>query len=809
MLISLNWVRQHCPFTTEDSPRRIGEIFSLATAEVEGVELFAQDLNRFVVAKVLELEPIPKAKKLRKALIDAGNDEPVTVVCGAPNVEVGMHVPFAAPGITVGDLTLKKAKIFGVESSGMLLSEKELGLSEDHSGLLELPSEFAPGTPLDELYKDAEDIILEVDNKSLTHRPDLWGHYGIAREFSTIYGAELNAYAINESLAQGKGASEVTVQIRDGAARERCRRYIGLRIDGVKVGPSPDWLQKRLLAVGSRPINNLVDITNYILFDLGQPLHAFDREAIQGGEIHVRMASEGEKMTLLDGREIQLDTEDLLIADADRPVALAGVMGGDGSQVSDSTTSIFLESANFEPTSVRRSSIRHGRTDSSARFEKSLDPVQARLAILKAAELVLEFCPEAKIVGELQDVGFEAPEPIRIETSPQKIIHRLGCDLKPDRVQEILDRLGFAIDSSSGSSKKGEDHWEVTVPSWRATRDVSIPQDLVEEVGRIHGYDNIEPFAPLWPVSTPQANSRRKLERKIKSHLSYHGGLNEVLTYSMVGEAHCKTFDLDPGAHMLLENSMSEDHDRMRREIIPLHIEKVKENQRYFDSLSFYEVGRVYRKEKSKLTSPDLPDETTRVCGMWVEDQKSDANFYEVRSLLLSLIQALGLGQAEVVEAEAVPSWAHPQVAAQLKLGESDLGCFYRLHPNVMGEFDLRGDVLAFDLDFEALMEAESSKVGYTPLPRFPDVPFDLSLLAPKREPVRNLEEIAYRAGGELLKSVKVFDIYQGKGLEEDQKSVSLNLVFRSDEGTLSAEEIEALQNSVIEAFSQAGFPIR
>lgn len=808
MLISLNWVRQHCPFPLEHEPRRLGEIFSLATAEVEGVEVRGEGLDRFVVARVLEVAPIPKAKKLRHVRVDVGASEPVEVVCGAPNVRPDLRVPFAAPGVTVGGQKLEKAKIFGVESSGMLLSEKELGLSDDHAGLLELDPDAEPGTSLDELFPGVEDIVLEVDNKSLTHRPDLWGHHGIAREFSTIFRTPLEPLEVPEELATQPGEAGVSVEIAAGKATERCRRYLGLRIDGVTVAPSPDWLKQRLLAVGSRPINNLVDITNYILLDLGQPLHAFDLESLAGPRVEVRMAREGETMTLLDGRSIELDPEDLLIADAEKAVALAGIMGGDGSQVQDSTTSIFLESANFEPTGVRRSSLRHGRTDSSARFEKSLDPEQARRAILRAARLVLDLCPGARVVGSLVDVGFEPPEPLTIETGPREITGRLGCDLPAKRVREILEDLGFRIEKQGKATGKNV-RWKVEVPGWRATRDVSIPEDLVEEVGRIHGYDNIEPFAPLWPISTPSPNLRRRLEREIKQHLSYHGGLNEVLTYSMVGEAHCRFFGLDPEAHLRLKHPMNEEQDRLRREIVPLHLEKVRDNQRYFDALGFYEVGRVYVKDPDHLREPELPRETTRVAGVVGYPTRGDRGFYQLKYLLTSLAGALVLPPAEVRPLEHPPTWAHPGVAAELRIDGRSVGSFYRIHPDVHARLELKGEVLAFDLDFEALFEIPTRDLTSSPLPRFPGVPFDISVLAPEREPVATLEAIVHEAGGDLLRSVEVFDVYRGKGLDDDQKSVSLHLEFRSSERTLEPAEIETLQQVVLEALAEAGFPLR
>ena len=378
MQISLNWIRVFCPFETKETPLEIGARFSVHTAEVEHAFERGATLRNVAAARVLSVKPHPNADRLTVVRVDAGKGREPEVVCGAPNVREGLVVPYAAPGVKVGDREIREAKVRGVLSQGMLCSEKELEVSEEASGLWELPSEASPGTSLAAIFPELSDTILEIDNKSLTHRPDLWGHYGIAREFSAIYGVPLRPLEVDEKVAPAKGKGSVRVSFSGkgiGGREGLCRRYCGLQIDDVRVESSPRWLRHRLLSVGSRPINNIVDITNYILFELGQPLHAFDTSRIEGSEIRVRRAFAGEELRLLDQSDVKLETEDLVIADARSAVALAGIMGGSGSEVGEATTSIFLESANFAPARVRRTSIRIGkRTDSSLRFEKSLDP---------------------------------------------------------------------------------------------------------------------------------------------------------------------------------------------------------------------------------------------------------------------------------------------------------------------------------------------------------------------------------------------------------------------------------------------------
>ncbi|MBI4605219.1 MAG: phenylalanine--tRNA ligase subunit beta [Planctomycetes bacterium] len=809
MLISLNWIRELCPFETAETPVEIGARFSLHTAEVEHAAARGEGLERIVAARVLAVKPHPAADRLTVVTVDPGGPRR-EVVCGAPGVREGRIVPYAAPGTVAGGKEIREATVRGVVSHGMLLSEKELGASDEGGVLWDLPAGTAPGTPVASLFPALRDVILEVDNKSLTHRPDLWGHQGIARELSAIYRVPLAPFAVDERLAAAGGTASVRVSFEGPGVGGRdglCRRYCGLQIDGVKVGPSPDWLRHRLHAVGARPINNVVDVTNHVLFELGQPLHAFDTTRVEGGEIRVRRARPGERLALLDGSEAALGPEDLVIADARRVVALAGVMGGAGSQIEEGTTSVFLESANFAPAPLRRTSVRTGkRTDSSLRFEKSLDPANARTGILRAAKLLLDLCPGARVVGPLQDVGFEPPPPIQITTSPAFIARRLGAELEAKDVRGVLERLGFVVNGPEGGG------WKVTVPSWRATKDVSIPEDLVEEVGRIHGYDRIRPFAPLWTVESPRVNEHRRFERLAKDFLALHAGLSEVITYPMVGAAHCRAFGLDPDAHLKLVNPMSEDMDRLRREIVPVHLEKARDNQRYSSRFGFFELGRVYRKPRERMLEPELPDERSRLAGVLSFEAKSPANFYEVRHIVVSLLERLRAPEVSIEAARGlgpVEPWAHPAVYARIVAGGKDLGGFYRVHPATEARLELEGDVLAFDLEFDGLFKGVRREVAYRPPLRFPLVPFDVAVVAPERTPAREILGVIEAAAGDLLRSAEVFDVFRGGQVGEGKKSVAFHLAFGSEERTLSGEERTAVEARVMEALKRAGFGLR
>lgn len=819
MLISLNWIRDFCSVPLREKPTTLGSRFSLHTAEVESVLEFGAKLRRIVVARVESVSPHPEADRLQVVRADLGG-KTVSVVCGAPNVRPEQLVPYAPPGVTISGQKIEARKIRGVQSAGMLCSQKELEISADGAGLWELPEGVPPGTPLLKAYSELQDVVLEVDNKSLTHRPDLWGHYGIAREFATIYRTELKPLEVDESLATAPGVSAIAVEVagvnldgdpggnvggRDGA----CRRYCGLQIDSIQVAPSPAWLQNRLLAVGSRPINNIVDVTNYILFELGQPLHAFDSTLVKGGKIVVRRACQGERIELLDDTTVELQDDDLVIADGEEPVALAGVMGGAGTEISHSCTSVFLECANFAPTGVRRTSRRSGKvTDSSLRFEKSLDPEVARVGILRAAKMILELCPGAKVVGPLQDVGYEPAPPIEVQTNAKFLTQRLGARITTRRVRESLERLGFGV--------QGEDleTWTVSVPSWRATKDVSIEEDLVEEVGRIYGYDNIKPFAPSWPVAAPGGNSHRTFERRAKSFLTQYAGLSEVFTYSMVGRAHCERFGLDPDAHLKLKNPVSEDMDRLRREIVPIHIEKGRDNQRFFEEFGFFEVGRVYRKECDRLRSSELPDEKSRLAGLYCFAERKEENFYQVRGMVLRLLLNLGIDSASMAplgDGElTLPTWIHPTVVGRVTAGGSPFGLVYRVHPMIVRELKCKekADLIAFDIAFDDVVErAPKAFVDYSPPLRYPTVPFEVTVVAEARVLVRDLCAIVEDAAGEALLKCRIGNVYAGVG--EGKKAVNIRVVFGSSERTLSGEEVSALQTRVIGALGDRGFPLR
>ncbi|MFT5128939.1 MAG: phenylalanyl-tRNA synthetase beta chain, partial [Rhodothermales bacterium] len=531
MHISFNWMRDFAPIELGESPTRLGEIISLAIAEVEGVSSHGDALGQVTVAEVLETEPHPNADSLKIATLNDGT-RIRRIVCGAPNCKAGIKTPFADIGAQLPDtdkdgnptvFTITPREIRGVESDGMLCSGRELQLSEDHDGIWIFPEDAPVGTKMSELddFRAAKDVLLEVDNKSLTHRPDLWGHYGFAREMAVVQNVPLAPYPGQEP------DSDTDCEFRiDNRIPDQCRRYAGLHIDGITVAPSPPWLTQRLKAVGMNSINNIVDITNYVLLELGQPMHAFDVTTLRGRQITVRHASEGETFLALDEKEYELGPTDIVIDDDGRPVALGGVMGGLETGVTSSTTNIFLESANFAATPIRLTANRLDlRSDSSSRFEKSLDPEHVPMALRRAWQLIRQLCPGATCSGGIVD-DFATPyAPIAIATSHNFLRQRLGAPVEDDFIDRVLSGLGFGL---SGDL-------DISVPSWRGTKDVAIPEDIVEEVGRHFGYDNIVPHAPSFELQVPAANASRSLERQLKAILTEGHGFHEILCYPMIG----------------------------------------------------------------------------------------------------------------------------------------------------------------------------------------------------------------------------------------------------------------------------------
>ncbi len=558
MMVSFSWLKQYIDLPDSVTADEVARALTMSTVEVEGVHHKGKGLENIVVGKVVACEKHSNADKLKVCTVDVGSEK-LQIVCGGSNVHDGMLCAVAKLGAKVrwhgeGEpVEMKEAEIRGVKSFGMICASTEIGLGDmfpvkEEKEILDL-SDTTPfpflhkeggiGKPLAEVL-GLGDTVLEIDNKSMTNRPDLWGHYGMAREVAAVFKKTLKIYPVKSGGAgispKAKLFDRVKVKVEDA---KLCPRYMAVAIDGVKVGPSPAWLAQKIQAIGLRPINNIVDITNYVMYDLGEPMHAFDKSKVQSPKskvvnIDVRRAKDGEVFKTLDGNVHKLDSSMLVIASDEKAVALAGIMGGEESGISAETTTIVFEAANFDAATVRKASVKLGlRTDSSARFEKALDPNLCEQAIAKAVELTLQLCPTAKVASKVIDEKkfhlYQGP----IELTWDFLNKKIGVEIDKKEVAVILTRLGFGV-------KEKKDRLLVTMPTWRATRDISIPEDLVEEVARIYGYNNIPVKLPAFPIVPPAVNEERALEWKLREIFSQGLGYSEVSNYSFVSEAQIK-----------------------------------------------------------------------------------------------------------------------------------------------------------------------------------------------------------------------------------------------------------------------------
>jgi len=647
-----------------------------------------------------------------------------------------------------------------------------------------------------------EDSVYDIDNKSLTHRPDLWGHYGFAREVAAVYHKELSP--LNLGKWGYPESSTEPLQVNVSIDQELCPRYSGLVIEGIKVEPSPDWLVERLEKAGARAINNIVDLTNYVMFELGQPMHAFDRSKISGNQIQVRLAHEGEKIETLDGEEHELSHEMMIIADAEKAVAIAGVMGGANSEVNESTTSMVLESANFHPTHVRRTAAKLGiRTDSSMRFEKGLDPVQTETAIRRFTTLLMEICPTARVTSPLLDDNRSNQESIVINTSFDFINRRLGTNLESEVILGILERLAFKV-------KIDGHNIQVTAPSFRSTGDISIPMDLVEEVGRVFGYDNITPIKPLTPVKPVQMSPLHSLQRHLRAVLSRDLGFYEVYNYGFVGDKLLETVGSSAEGHIALANPLASDQNLLRTSLVPNMLKITAENLRFRKSFRIYELERVFLPEKQNEI---FEHDRFELCGLICDTawkKGTEDIFFGIKGALEDLLSQLPQkGARRYRPAEGpLPNWCHPGRTADVFIGSEKIGYLTQLHPQITQNLGIKAGVGFFVLDISKTLEMPVAEASFEKVQKYPTVPFDISMITDEHTLIADVQEII-QAVSSMVKKIELFDVYTGDNIGAGKKSLAFKITFAASDHTLQPEEIETLQSSVMKALDSHGHMVR
>lgn len=807
MNISYNWLKEYIDFRL--SPEELADALTsigLEVGTVEEVESIRGGLRGIVIGKVLTCVEHPNSDHLHITTVDLGNGEPTQIVCGAPNVAAGQTVVVATVGTTLYDgdneFSIKKSKIRGVESFGMICAEDEIGIGTSHDGIIVLNEEVKPGTPAAEYYNLKSDWLIEVD---LTpNRVDAASHYGVARDLSAWLACHAEPSQLRrpsvEAFATDRPDGAVAVEVDD---YEACPRYSGVTIRNIKVGESPEWLKNYLSAIGQRPINNIVDITNFILLGMGQPLHCFDVDKIDGGKIVVRKCKQDTPFTTLDGVERKLDERDLMICNADKPMCIAGVFGGLDSGVTESTTSIFLESAYFNPTSIRKTARRHGlSTDASFRYERGTDP-NITMYCLKLAALMVKELAGGEICGEPVDIYPKEIKPYPVTLRYDYLNALVGKDIPSEKVDSIVKSLEMEIVNHSDNSI------DLLVPTYRV--DVQRPCDVVEDVLRIYGYNNVDFSRNLraslsFKTITDSSNELREL---ISNQLTATG-FNEILNNSLTAESYYEGLTDEHHAPVKLLNPLSNDLNVMRMSLLFGGLEVIEHNVNRRDAdLMLYEFGKIYNRDlsiESTAENPIAPYTETERLGLWLTGNirsgnwarpEEKATFFDMKAIVANIFARLGINDKEI-ELKPVKSSFYSNAVEIATRSGKQLGTLGIVAKAMLKRCDVKQEVIYADLDWTALVKlAVKKNVTYAPLPKTHPVKRDLALLLDEAVTMAQVEKIVRDSEKKLLRGVELFDVYQGKNLEPGKKSYAISITLQDDEKTLQDKQIEAVMGKI------------
>jgi len=791
MYISLDWLKDYVDIPKNITPKDLGLKLTMHTVEIDEVINQIDKFNNVVIGKVLSVEKHPGADRLNLAKVEVGGKEILDIVCGAPNLEKGQLVPVALVGAVLpGDFKIEEREVRGEKSFGMICAEDELGLGENHEGIMVLDRKAKIGQNFGE-YLKLDDILFDVDNKSITNRPDLWGHLGMAREVSAFLNLKKTKKfqnIINNTLENNKELPALNVKIED---KEKCPRYMSVAISGIEIKDSVSKIKNRLTAVGMKSINNIVDATNYVMLELGQPLHAFDKSKVD--EIVVRKAKKDEVLITLDNEEKKLDSEMLIIADNKKPLAVAGIIGGQDSGINKETTEIILEVANFEPVSIRKTSSKLGiRTEASMRFEKSLDANLCESALVRFFEIIKETCPDAKISSQIIDESNFQINQGPISIGMDWLNKRVGEEFSTEQVKETLEKLGFVVEGE-------KPNFNVTIPTWRATKDIAIKEDLLEEVARIYGYDNLIPKMPLVSINVPDQNNERVLERKIKEILAFGARMNEVSNYSFVGDEKIKKAKLNTDDYIRLANPISNVHTMLRQNLFINMIDNVKTNQAKYDDIELFEIGNVFlslsgRINKDNSKKENLPFQEKHLC--LVQSGGGDV-YTEIKSKLEYLIANFFL-KARYETTEHIPDWANKASFAKIVISGEEVGFVSRLNKDILSSMGVKKEVAILEISFEKMVKLISSTNNiYKKGSKFPSISRDLAFVIPAKVLYNDIKDNIENFN-ELISEVELFDVYQGKNLEKGKRSLAFHINYSSNLRTLKSDEVDVIQEKLI-----------
>lgn len=795
MKISLNWLNRYVTLT--QTPTQLEEALTLIGFEVEGIETTGlPELPHVVVGEILTSEPHPNADKLSVCQVRTSEtEEPRQIVCGAKNFKVGDRVPVALPGTVLGgDFTIKESKLRGVLSQGMMCSAKELGLGADHAGLLILTDKPAIGTRINDVFSGG-DVIFDIE--VTPNRPDCLSHLGIARELAAYFGLDLRYPEINGNVSGPFRESHPYLVKGVHSDTENCPHYLGYSIRGVKVGPSPEWLKTALESIGLRPINNVVDVTNYVVHELGQPLHAFDAAKLAGPEIRVRQAQDGEKFTTLDNKERVLDARMTVIADAEKAVAIAGVMGGLYSEVDTGTTDVLLEAAWFHPPAIRYTARKLGlSTDASYRYERGCDPQGVAFAALRAIDLILETAG-GHVCGPAQAFGEPRYLPREIELSPEFINKTLGFEIPHTEIKRVLEALELEVTEHEPAAD-GQLHWTVAIPSFRL--DLDRPVDLVEETLRIYGTEKIPAATLKAPGLVAEDDPIPQYLRKASAYLVNRGAC-ECVHYTMRPPEETREWYAHAG-DVALANPLASDQSHLRPSLIPGLLDALRINlNRRNDPRFLFETGRVFRQWDGKiweLVSLAFVLPVNTETKTWLPRENPD--FYSATQHVQELLRLAGLGSGALTPdpLSGIKPWQEGHSARIGNIGQRGYAAeFGTLNLLMTKAWDTDGPVLAGEVLFlPTFLQKQPSRKRYTPVSAFPDTTRDLALVTDTTTAVETvrvaLEKAARQSVGNsfTLEEVRVFDVYAGTGLPEGKKSIAFSLRFRATDRTLTDEEV-------------------
>lgn len=799
MKVSLNWIRDYVQLPADADLKKLAYDLTMSTVEVEDTIELAKQFDHMVVGVINTIEQHPNADKLRVCMTDIGG-RVESIVCGGSNLREGMKVAVALPGSVCrwhgeGEpVEIKKSKLRGVDSYGMICGAVEIGLADlfptkEEAHILDLSDFDAPaGTPLADAL-DLNDIILEIDNKSMTNRPDLWGHYGIAREIAALYDLPMKEFPHFDRNVENTSGFHVTVE-----DAERCPRMTGTQIENVCVKPAPYWMQVRIWKTGMRPINALVDITNYVMLATGQPSHAYDSDHI-AGHIIVRRAKAGETLTLLNGKELPLSTDDLTIADDAGIVGLAGVMGGAKDSILPTTSKVILEIANFQAAGIRRTALRYdNRTEASARYEKAIDPERCDQALDLSMQLFSDLYPEMKVTGLVDEYPRHLKQ-AEIDVPLSWLERRLGKRLPPEEIRHKMELLGYGI-SFDG------DNMHVVVPTWRSTGDVSIQADIMEEVARMYGYENFE-AEPITTTFDGAINQLDKdLERRIKEYLAIRCGMQEIFTYPWMEESYVNAVLQSTEGILSLSTPPSPAERFVRSSLLPNLCKAVVKNERYFDEFSIFETAQVFRDEN--YTSPydpreKLPSQRKNVAGAFVTTDKDITALFRKAKGVVEMMARYVHMEALTFRQTEKPVWADNVVWLNIYRGEEKVGDLALLSKKVSMACGIKNlNVMLFQLDQDSLVPLKSRTNTFTHMAEYPMTDYDISLLLDGSVQWKDVLQTIGGIKSELLHGASFVDEYRGKQVPAGKKSLTLRLSIGSKEKTLTSSEIEEVASNVL-----------